>query len=239
MSAGRGDIEHPPRVRTSEDQIFLVGNVSWEKILNQPCNPTVVQAIQKIATHNAKIYEQVFQHTPRNAFTKFDTGLNFYTLPYAALYDATGTQSLTASRVAPFEMKHAPLTQEQRDDLTRGRVAGDQRKEDAAGKSKEFRGVVPPALQPAFMTTQLLPFQKAALNENSYGRLQQLYPGGKVHDVSKTIIFLKENLVGFFIAMPLDWGMGTKIEGDPSKVTILNIDIAKKDSPTAASGVAV
>ncbi len=234
--SGRAESEHPPRLRTSSEKVREIGGVSWQEILDRPCLPSVVKAIQTVATHNAKIYERVFQHTPRNTFAKFDAGLAFYTLPYAALYDDEGTRNLGASQIAPFEPKVAPLTQKQRENLANSREALNQRNEDNAGKSKKFRGVVPPALQPEFMTTQLMTHQKAALNERSYGRLQQLYPGGKVHDVDRAILFLKNNLVGFFIAMPLDWGMGTKIEGDPSKVTALGIDIAKIGLPTETAG---
>jgi hypothetical protein len=82
------------------------------------------------------------------------------------------------------------------------------------------------------MTTQLLPHQKVALNASTYGRLQQLYAGDKVHDVNNAIVYLKENVVGFFVAMPLDWGMGTAIEGDPTKHG--TVDIANNDSPSHA-----
>ena len=82
------------------------------------------------------------------------------------------------------------------------------------------------------MTAQLLPHQKAALNESSYGRLQQLYSGGKVHDVKNAIIYLRENVVGFFVAMPLDWGMGTAIDSDPTQH--MSVDIASNDGAPEA-----
>lgn len=82
------------------------------------------------------------------------------------------------------------------------------------------------------MTTLLLPQQKTALNERTYGRLQQLYAGEKVHDVKNAIVYLRKNVVGFFVAMPLDWGMGTTIEDDPTKAH--TVDIASNGSPDNA-----
>jgi hypothetical protein len=50
-----------------------------------------------------------------------------------------------------------------------------------------------------------------------YGRELQFYDGGKIHDVGNAIKYLKSRVLGFFVAAPLDWGMGTEISGDLSK----------------------
>lgn len=234
--AGKGtpaNIEHPPRLKTKEQRFLQVSGVSWQEILDKPCAPDVVKAVQAVAAHNAKIYEEVFQHTPRNSLTTFAACTSFFTLPYAALYDANGTADLRATtRRSEGEPTFTPMTQQQKLDFYMRRDKTFQKNEDAAGKHKDYQGVIPPALQPKYMTTQLLPHQKAALNESTYGRLQQLYPGGKVHDVKNAIIYLRDNVVGFFVAMPLDWGMGTTIDSDPTQH--MSVDIASNDGAPKA-----
>jgi hypothetical protein len=222
-------LEHPPRLKTSTERISDVSGVKWAKMLDQPCAPDVVKAVQKIAAHNAKIYEEVFQHTPRNSLKTFAACTSFHTLPYAALYDATGTSNMRAATMANAYRQplFKPMTETQKTDQLKRDKKNFQAFKDAAGKNARYQGVIPPALQARFMTTQLLPHQQASLNEKTYGRRQQLYAGDKVHDVNNAIVYMKENVVGFFVAMPLDWGMGTPIEGDPTQhgtVDIANID---------------
>jgi hypothetical protein len=77
------------------------------------------------------------------------------------------------------------------------------------------------------MTARLLSHQKVTLSDSRYGHSQQLYPGNHVHDVEKTISHLRKNIVGFLVAAPLDWGMGTEIGGNISKTK--TIDIAQID----------
>jgi phospholipase D1/2 len=226
-------LEHPPRLKMTELLIEKIGKAQWQEMLDKPCAPNVVKAVQRIAAHNATIYEQVFQHTPRNSLTTFAACTNFFTLPYAALYDEAGTAELRATvRTTTDRPMFPPMTEKQKADFLKRRDSTFQAHEDTAGKHKNYHGVVPPALQAQYMTTQLLPHQKAALNESTYGRLQQLYAGGKVHDVDKAIVHLKENVVGFFVAMPLDWGMGTAINDDPTQHS--SVDIASNDSPPNA-----
>lgn len=222
------ELEHPPRFKTTERQIKTIGGVDWQDILDKPCAPHVVKAVQAIAAHNAKIYEQVFQHTPRNSLTTFDACIGFFILPYAALYDKAGTADLRARQANINQPTYVPMSDKQKADYIKRRDSISQEHEDEAGKHDDYTGVVPPALQPQFMTTQLLPHQKAALKENTYGRMQQLYAGEKVHDVTKAILHLKQNVLGFFLAMPLDWGMGMKIDGDPSKH--MSVDLASNET---------
>jgi phospholipase D1/2 len=223
-------VEHPPRLKTTKERVFDISKMTWQNILDKPCAPEVVKAVQMIAAHNAKIYEEVFQHTPRNTLKTFAACTSFFTLPYAALYDEMGTAYLRATvRPDANQPTFVRMTETQKADFFKRRDSFFQAHEDRAGKHKDYHGVIPPALQAQYMTTQLLPHQKAALNESTYGRLQQLYAGGKVHDVTKAIVYLKENVVGFFVAMPLDWGMGTVIDGDPTQH--MSVDIASNDNP--------
>ena len=52
-------IEHLPRLKTTAQRISDVSGVEWQKILDKPCAPEVVKAVQTMAAHNAKIYEEV------------------------------------------------------------------------------------------------------------------------------------------------------------------------------------
>jgi hypothetical protein len=72
------------------------------------------------------------------------------------------------------------------------------------------------------MTTKLHDDQRARHVE-TYGRSLQLYDGGKVHDVTKAINFLRSRVMGFFVLAPLDWGMGSELSGDLSKVSTVDI----------------
>lgn len=58
-------IEHPPRKR--EQSAIKAATVK----LDLPASPATWKAIQSIASDNAKIYEDVFQHTPRNSMKYF------------------------------------------------------------------------------------------------------------------------------------------------------------------------
>jgi hypothetical protein len=219
---------------TSTERVLKVSGLAWQKILDKPCAPDVVKAIQTIAAHNAKIYEEVFQHTPRNSLKTFAACTSFHTLPYAALYEAAAASDEIAPKMtyASGQPVFRQMTEKEEADLAKKANRVWQKLEDTAGKNELYAGVIPPALQAQFMTAELLPHQKAALNAKTYGRRQQLYAGGTVHDVRKAIIYLKENVVGFFVAMPLDWGMGTAIENDPTQHA--TVDIASNDSPYSA-----
>jgi len=50
--------------------------------------------------------------------------------------------------------------------------------------------------------------------------------------VKNAIMYLRDNVVGFFVAMPLDWGMGTALDSDPTQH--MSVDIASNDDPRAA-----
>lgn len=180
------DVEHPPRLTTSERNVSDLGLVSWDRILEQPCAASVIRAIQEIANSNAKNYELVFNHTPRNSMSEFSMVQNLYTLPYPLLFDRPVAKTRRLAR----------------DDV------------EAGGRDARFSGVIPPALSANFMKSATTPWQRE--NQNTYGRAMQFYDGGRVHDVSKAIIYLRQSIVGFFVSAPLDWGMSTDL-GDLSK----------------------
>ena len=71
-----------------------------------------------------------------------------------------------------------------------------------------LKNYLPPALQPNFMTAP----------QNLSDTVQtHSYPDGTVHDVVRAINFLKKNIVGFFVAAPLDWGKHTQIKHMPNR----------------------
>lgn len=216
----------PPRLTTTEKQIEnIVGDANWQAMLDKPCSPKTVQTIQAIAKHNARIYEEVFQHTPRNNMKNFGSIYDFYSLPYPATFDL---------------FRSAYLQEINRFDSSQSRTKKDEPGQEwdrksitAAGKGSQYGGVVPPALNSRFMTSNMLPYQQASLRDSSYARRQQLYAGGKIHDVKAAIDYLRDNIVGFFVMSPLDWGMGTAIDDDVSKH--ITVDVAHVDtdfSPT-------
>lgn len=182
---------------------------TWLEILQKPCAPPVVAAIQKIARHNANAYEKVFLHTPRNGFSTFMKGLEFHQLPYPA----TGVPAEKSASVPVVPTRGAyesPASRNRRIAKVRGRHA---------------RGM-PPPLHPNFMTTSLLSHQRVALNETDPSRRHQLYADGKQHDLTKSLKYLQEQLIGFFVAAPLDWGMGTPVEGALDKESAIGVDLA-------------
>jgi hypothetical protein len=101
-------------------------------------------------------------------------------------------------------------------------------------KDKAHAGVIPPKLQPDFMTKKLLPHQQAGLNRVPFGQRQQTYEDGSVHDVEKALTHLGEQLIGFFVEAPLDWGLSTKISGDPTKDSAPGVDVAKTETKTGS-----
>lgn len=191
-------VEHPPKLKTKDSDIYNLGNETWGQILERPCAANVIAAIQRIASENAKTYEAVFQHTPRNSMSKFEMTRNSYTLPYPLVFDAPGA--------VPAKRRLS------RDDI------------EAAGRDLRFSGVIPPALSAEFMSTQANPPQQNG-RADTYGRALQNYGDGKVHDVSKAIRHLRRSIVGFFVAAPLEWGMETEIVGDLCKTTTVDLAV--------------
>lgn len=55
-----------------------------------------------------------------------------------------------------------------------------------------------------------------------------------MHDIAKAIKYLKANVVGFFVEMPLTWGEGVVVDGDPSGHG--SVDIARRDATNSGAG---
>ena len=97
-------------------------------------------------------------------------------------------------------------------------------------------GVVPPALQAAYMTATLLPHQQEGLRipvkdvRNRY----VTYDGDQVHNIEAAMEYLRNNLVGFFVTAPLNWGEGTKVDSGVDQH--MSVDIAFQAPPTAKPG---
>jgi phospholipase D1/2 len=81
-----------------------------------------------------------------------------------------------------------------------------------------LKSYLPPALQRKFMTTP---------QNRSETTQAHLYPEGTIHNVVPATNFLKKNIVGFFVAAPLDWGKKTKTNGDPSRLRVEGVDLAE------------
>jgi phospholipase D1/2 len=216
-------LPHPPRKKTSESRLKKVAGVALDTILDKPCSPDVVKAIQGVAAHNRQIYERVFTHTPRN-FRTFDKGLSFYSLPYPLSVDSRSGYTI--------ERLHNPLADvpginemnaEQKAAIKRGQEAAYKLEIKNFAKREEHVGIVPPSLTPEFMTKSLEPYQIAATKNVEFGRRQQVYEDGSVHDIEKAMDFLGKELVGFFVEAPLNWGMETKVNGDPTKHTTVDV----------------
>jgi phospholipase D1/2 len=225
------EIIHPPRIRSSDDGILEAGGASWSEILDRPCAPRVINAIQKIASKNAEAYERVFQHTPRNSMREFDLWKGFFTLPYPLSFDLIGSKLKDEYCVRPSILRLSE-TEKASNSLKRREMF--QRSVQTAGRDPEYSGVTPPALMTDFMTVDLLPEHRAALTDPQFGRSLQCYEGGKVHNVSTAVAHLRAQVHGFFVLAPLDWGMQTKLEGNLSKH--FTIDIAQLERAQTPSG---
>lgn len=81
---------------------------------------------------------------------------------------------------------------------------------------------LPPALQSNFMTTPHPPAENAQV---------RLYPDGTVHEVESAVDLLKKQVIGFFVAAPLDWGNGTEIKGSPTSNS--TVDLAHNNNRNA------
>lgn len=199
-------LPHPPRYQTTEARIKALTGAHWKQILEQPCLPESVGAIQKIAANNTRVFEGVFIHTPRNSIGTFDRTVEILheTPPYAAAYNALGTTDYHFTVPSNYPEK--------------------------------FRGVLPPPLQPEFMTTEFLPHQRKTTDHRSYTHRQQTFENFKIHDVDKAIAHLRNHILGFFVLAPLDWGQHQSINDDPTKGTGAEVDVAAFDQPSTTKG---
>ena len=211
-------VQNPPRGPTTEEKIQSAmprgSGTAWQDILDKPCHPKTIKAIQAIAEGNKKAYETVFPHVPRNDFGKFEEGLARYSLPYPCL-GASAVRNEATSEEMRYQQALAysnnlGLTAEQaetyRKDLRTQHEARLLKAPETTPGST--RGVVPPPLNDAFMTATLLAHQQAAAKADlqHYGRRYVLYQGNKVHDIEKAMRYLQRNTTGYFVLAPLSWG---------------------------------
>jgi hypothetical protein len=86
-------------------------------------------------------------------------------------------------------------------------------------------------LRKTAITAPRWPHQAEGLKQILFGRRQQLYDDKSVHDVEKAIIHLQKQLLGFLVEAPLDWGINTKVKGNPTGDTSVDV-AALKINPT-------
>mgnify|MGYP003337641560 FL=1 len=219
----------PPRNKTEERDVAAVAQVSTALILDQPCNPAVVKAIQKISGRNARIYEKVFPQVPRNGMRDFQDIAKQYRLPYQPHYFVSAQQQVRQANATRDYVNrsldsygnnasHEQIAQERRKADVRREKAIESISQSSAIKNS--LGVVPPPLTAEFMTTQLQAFQAQAAQEpmENFHRRYALYEGGKVHNIAMTMGYLRTNVIGFFVEAPLWWGAGSPLVRDPTKM---------------------
>jgi phospholipase D1/2 len=212
-------VEHPPRVRSTESAVFGLSKSRWEHILEHPCAADVIKAIQTIASKNAAAYEAVFEHVPRDKMSEFAIVQKSFTLPYPLTFDAP-SKSFKNERFPNAVGRKSIATENATVDSMKRSLGRDAI--EAAGRDPRYSCVVPAPLNSNFMMKHLYGRQLPG-DSVPYGRALQLYEGGKIHDVTNAIKYLKSRVLGFFVAAPLDWGMGTEISGDLSKVNTVDI----------------
>ena len=234
-------LAHPPRGATTPEGFLAAqqggGGVPWSLILNNPCDPSVVAAIQQLARQNKRAFEDVFTHIPRNDFQKFAEGMGSFTQPYACAVG--GTETADRLRAEEFidrdrrkslyglSTKDAAQTRDAMDALHQRRI-----KEIESGT----RGVVPAPLAPAYMTRTLMPHQ-ADVSAAISGRDVQRYVkyDGAVHDIKKATDHFKANLTGFLALAPLDWGKS--VTPDHFDTTWRTIKISRAEGSADGSSV--
>lgn len=228
---------HPPREQTNADgfSTAVKQKVTWQFVLDKPCHPDTVKAIQAIAESNAVAYEAVFAHTPRNGMQGFEDILGHFSYPYPAASNRMVRLAANQAESARNESQRQAAAYGQGDERMKNQIEAAYRERlDKAPEyaGKEMLGVVPPPLTAPYMTDSLEPHQKAGaqIPMTQFGKRYVTYAGGKVHDVAKAIKYLKANVVGFLVEMPLHWGDGVVVDGDPSGHG--SVDIATDDTRT-------
>ena len=171
---------HPPR--QSGDSAKGASKVDVHK----PAAMATWQAIQAIASANAKVYEEVFQHTPRNSMGRFsDTQTGW---PKRVSRVSAGAR--VANRIMP---KAAP-------NMLKTKVEA-MAKEDWL--VTDF-STLPPQLQSGFMEAS------TAGSGTPYKDAHVQWPE-RVHGMEQVITkVLKPRLIGFWVEMPLEFGIKEK-----------------------------
>lgn len=228
------EVALPPRDRTTDRSFERFAQRNWSAVLDQPCSELCVGVIQFIAKRNAKAYETVFKHTPRNDMAHFEDVLAPFDYPYPVSSEAmVRFAAREAERTRQDILRNAPAYGlSEKDAQVRADAAYRQRMAAAPGAAGEkMLGVVPPALNPGFMTDQLQPHQRetAGVPLTDFGRRYITYDQGKVHDIEGAMKYLKANILGFFVMAPLDWGHETDPGSDPSGASSIDISAAEPE----------
>ena len=92
---------------------------------------------------------------------------------------------------------------------------------------KDTMDVIPPAFEKILMTKKSAGVQKKSTQTERDEYRQQLYADDLIHDVERAICYLRKNIIGFFTSAPLDFGLETAVDSNPSK--FMTIDIAQNE----------
>ncbi|MBH9577182.1 phospholipase D-like domain-containing protein [Inhella proteolytica] len=174
------ELSYPPREATTD---LLQG---YDPL--KPASAATVGAIRKTAADNARAYEEVFLHTPRNSMRKFSEVADRW--PKRISKSGVATDAIrNGVRVA------APVTAVAVG--TADAVLPVPSLPNLQSVTPDF-GAEPPALAPAYMQTP--PVRPA------------IHYAGKVHNMERAADHLRKQVTGFFVAMPLDFGIDEKNE---------------------------
>ncbi len=149
--------------------------------IHLPASPATVEALQKAAEGNKKIYETVFLHTPRNSMRKFDETTTAW--PKRWSKTGAGVKAAKTVGIVTGAAMYNPSTA-----LLSLSIRGPEM------VAADF-GAEPPELQSAYM----MPARPGI--SRHYAKRE--------HDLAKANEKLGE-LKGFFILMPLDFGIDEK-----------------------------
>ncbi|WP_213954471.1 phospholipase D-like domain-containing protein [Variovorax sp. dw_954] len=137
--------QNPPKLKTTPKKFRDTTDVDWQTVLDRPCHPASVKAIQTIAEGNARAFEAVFPQIPRNSMRGFEDVLACYNQPYpaAAAGDALDRLNVYEKQRATWEPPKESARSLGIGSATNRPIL--QRIEVQIERmSEEFRGVVPP-----------------------------------------------------------------------------------------------
>ena len=175
LPAGK-ELVHPPRVAASK----LPKKVDMAK----PASPVTSEAIRQLADENAKIYEAVFRHTPRDSMRKFHEVGDCW--PKRFSKSGLATDVLRKGAIAGGVAAKSPAA-----------VSAASKLPNLKSIAADY-GAEPPALTSKFMKV------------NDVGA--KIHYDGNVHlvDGDDGARVRLRALTGFFVAMPLDFGRDEK-----------------------------
>jgi phosphatidylserine/phosphatidylglycerophosphate/cardiolipin synthase-like enzyme len=172
LPAGKG-LVHPPREAAK--------GIPDGVLMSKPASSTTATAIRKLALANAKIYEEVFRHTPRDGMRKFNQVGDCW--PKRLSKSGLATDVLRKGAIAGGVAAKSPAA-----------VAAASKIPNQQSAAADY-GAQPPALTSKFM------------KGNDVGAKIQY--DGKIHNVPAAKADLTA-LTGFFVLMPLDFGKDEK-----------------------------